>query len=45
MWVEEGLNKNPINDRTKSYWTESWIDELKHQLKQKTEHICAQYAE
>ena len=26
MWVESGLNKNPINAKGKPFWPESWID-------------------
>ena len=35
IWVEGGLNKDPVNNRSKSYWTESWIDEIGQHLKKR----------
>ena len=35
MWVEGGLNRFTINDLEESYWTESWIDEVKETMKQR----------
>ena len=29
MWVEGGLNANIVNDQQESFWSESWIDEVK----------------
>ena len=35
MWVEGGLNKSIINDKNESYWTESWLDEIKEIIRQR----------
>jgi len=35
MWVEGGINKNVVNDLGKSYWTESWIDEVCSDMKKR----------
>ena len=32
MWVEGGLNCDPVNNKSDSYWTDSWIDEIKKHL-------------
>ena len=35
MWVEGGLNEFIIHDLGESYWTESWIDEVKESMKKR----------
>ena len=40
-WVEGGLNGDPVNNRNKSYWTESWIDETKQHLKKRNITVCS----
>ena len=33
--MEGGLNKSIINDENESYWTESWLDEIKEIMRQR----------
>ena len=42
MWVEGGLNKDIINDENESFWTESWVDEIKEIMKQRKIILCSE---